>query len=911
MAQKRIGKIQISGLEAVPFRGGVDTVRERALVTSGGYSMMQNMRNRHPGLEKREGHMKHHITADSTNQVLSLYQFSKGKTTSAERHFFGQFGDNDILEATNAPPYNLAASAVFGTEVFSSTGTMLPCTWSHVDDVLLMSNGVDQHKAYAGTANYVKKFVLFRGSAAPPSIPSEGFDYTLEVSDGDTGTYADIGSLNTIAAYDCLYICTPIPANRLTWTLGNFNGTGAVGTLKYWKSDGTWADTSETDGTIATGCTMGASGSMTWAYPTDERPRYMYGISGYWYQWETATQLDSSVTVTGLTYGTDGAATGTRTSFVDIANVWDGVPQYAIEARFYDASESVYFTYSSDSVEIDSATASDKIYFNYPDQLEGIYIDVGETPNTTASTTINAMYCYNGTGFAAVTILQDETNGMANSGWVTWKRPTTEHPTQFQNAKYDSYWYYFTVDKTLSDDVLISIEAMPYFDINDLGKSRTSAVWKDRACYTFNRWPQYVYISAMNNPLYLNGDDFGILQAGDGRANDIVCMLPFYNELLVWQEEKGFEGGCLTLFQGLSPSTWGKLLLSSRIGTFNSKSAIVIDGVLTSTATDESLKTLAFFLSHYGVCCTDGKTVTIISDPIQNYFNPLKSECIRRGYDNENWIGYDSAYNVLLLGLVSGKAIMTSTATSTTASKLVDTAGAFTTRKSVTNYPISHTIRIGDTVYNTTDKTTALITALDSATTLSLDTDIMASGEGYEIYASTPNVFPVFDLTDKTWGFDKRGQGLSCMTEVEAASGEIPILQYGGGTSDGLVYRLNASSATATGHTAISDVATAIDGFVTVEISKGGLFLFLRELLIRCKAQSAGNITITPYRNGKEGTAFTLSMVAETSGDEFRRHRIGQKVQDSQISLKIQNATVAQSLYLLDMGLSLLVMESH
>jgi len=38
---------------------------------------------------------------------------------------------------------------------------------------------------------------------------------------------------------------------------------------------------------------------------------------------------------------------------------------------------------------------------------------------------------------------------------------------------------------------------------------------------------------------------------------------------------------------------------------------------------------------------TDGITVFRISHDIQNYFNPIKSECIRRGYDDEHWIGYD------------------------------------------------------------------------------------------------------------------------------------------------------------------------------------------------------------------------------------------------------------------------------
>ncbi len=62
-------------------------------------------------------------------------------------------------------------------------------------------------------------------------------------------------------------------------------------------------------------------------------------------------------------------------------------------------------------------------------------------------------------------------------------------------------------------------------------------------------------------------------------------------------------------------------------------------------------------------------------------------------------------------------------ATGTTANKLVDSAGAFTT-----------TVGVGFIVINTTDNTTAYVTAIDSDTTLSLSVDIMASAETYVIY---------------------------------------------------------------------------------------------------------------------------------------------------------------------------------
>jgi hypothetical protein len=65
--------------------------------------------------------------------------------------------------------------------------------------------------------------------------------------------------------------------------------------------------------------------------------------------------------------------------------------------------------------------------------------------------------------------------------------------------------------------------------------------------------------------------------------------------------------------------------------------------------------------------------------------------------------------------------VATGTATSTTANKIVDTGATFTSAV------------VGLTVYNTTDNTWTTVTALDSATALSLASDIMASGESYVI----------------------------------------------------------------------------------------------------------------------------------------------------------------------------------
>jgi len=67
--------------------------------------------------------------------------------------------------------------------------------------------------------------------------------------------------------------------------------------------------------------------------------------------------------------------------------------------------------------------------------------------------------------------------------------------------------------------------------------------------------------------------------------------------------------------------------------------------------------------------------------------------------------------------------LVSGTSTSTSASHLVDSGAGF----------IAAGVRVGDTVKNTTDTTYALVTVINSATDLTLDTDIFVSGEAYQV----------------------------------------------------------------------------------------------------------------------------------------------------------------------------------
>jgi hypothetical protein len=311
---------------------------------------------------------------------------------------------------------------------------------------------------------------------------------------------------------------------------------------------------------------------------------------------------------------------------------------------------------------------------------------------------------------------------------------------------------------------------MPYYDLQDYGKCYALEAFKQRGAYGFEKIPSYIAISGSSSPMVLNGDDFALQDVGDGRANKVICIKKFYNELLVWQEEKGKDGGCLTLIEGYSPATFQKRVLSTFLGTFSAKSAVVVEDV-PSVGPDEKVvrRTVAYFLSRYGVFMTDGKNIMMVSQAVQDYFDPKDSKCIRLGKEKEHWIDYDSTYQILRVGLVSGAS------------------------------------------------------------------------------ADVPNVFLVMDVKTGAWGYDSLTQEFSCHTEVEAASGQYPVLQIAGGVDDGFVYLTNSGT---------QDVTTSFNASVTLEYDGMGHDLFLDEIVVRV----SGSCTLTPTADSIEKDAITISV---------------------------------------------------
>lgn len=880
----------------IPFEGGANKAVERAVLN--GLSDKNNFRDKHPGFVSRKGQSRHHTTTSNAYEVYALFQ---QKDKAGNYNFFAQKSNGGVRKATDAPPSTTTGDFGSSPVLATITGAKV-ASISLLDSYLFYADGKRGHYVYPGTGQTIRSFHVYKGAAAIPVIPEIGEEYTNEVTDSDTGRVAVLSSLNTLAVYQCFYVCTEVPANSLTLTMVLLNTTASVLAGQYWKSDGTWASLSTgwSDGTSETGgLTLGKSGTISWTHPTDEIPHYQFGKTGYWYRFNVSVQLDSSVTVAQVVYTGDWNL---------LSNIWDGSPVPAIEAQVYRVNNLKYEKYGASAINYSDLFnhSGDYVHFSTYDNICGFYIDVGASPNIikatitgssdisfvdggtsddyitwqqarfqtegfeegqsivitgttnnnktvkaksvssnriyvetgtlTAETNQSATLTYDNTGgtfsldvwtgagwTAITTNLNDGTTCASKSGWITFPRPTTAQRTQFNGTPYFAYWFRFKFDKATSKKAIISISCMPFLKIADWGYGYCNGAWRGRPILAQDKYPQWIEIGTSGRIGCFNGLDYMPFEVGDdGRDNKVLAFANFFQDLMVFQEEKGIEGGCITLIQGYDTQTIEKSVISNSIGIVNSKSYAVVDGVPTPLNPKAANAKMVFFISRLGVHMTDGQSVVRISDPVGIYFDVTDTtNCIRKGYEEKHWLRYDSLNKCLLIGLCTGSS------------------------------------------------------------------------------APVANTWLVYDIQSGAWGTDIRGQALTCMVEIEAASGNLPVLQYAGG-SDGFIYRIN------NGLNDVGASTVAVNSYIVLEVDAGGNKIDVKTLQVRCKSQSAGNITPSLAFNGN--TSYTdetvRSMIASTANDSYRVNdfQINRKLTDH-LSIKLAHNTVNEEVYLLDMAL--------
>ncbi len=137
-------------------------------------------------------------------------------------------------------------------------------------------------------------------------------DYSSAAQDNNTSTDVVLSSLDTIANLDYIMVGSHLPFRGVVIDVDATNSVASVLTVKYRKSDNTWATTSATDGTISAATTMAVDGNVTWTMPTDWIPCKLTdtgtigaavphrGSMLYWTRWEVSVALDASTTLNSM-----------------------------------------------------------------------------------------------------------------------------------------------------------------------------------------------------------------------------------------------------------------------------------------------------------------------------------------------------------------------------------------------------------------------------------------------------------------------------------------------------------------------------------------------------------------------------------------------------------------------------------
>ena len=629
-----------NGMKWQPAAGGVNTEWDKPQLGIGDYSNAENVRSKGPGFKLRPGLLRHHTT--SLGYVLSMFSHKNGE------YFFAQLDDGDVYEASSLPP--TAAAGTFGGDPtldedalnINGTGDIRPGSWSVIRDNVLFSQGKMQHTIRPADDAKPLLVVFVKSTTAHRIIDEETADITDDVTDPGSTKVSDTLTF-TVADEDSLYICTEFKGESFEFDLETIPGGTKTLEFSYFNGDG-W--TVQSGGDYVDGTLDWAQDGTIYA-PIDERstteyPTVMFGQSGYWYRFELgSTVAEPTISFNSISY---------TSTFQLLENVMSPLPDPAVEVQVEtDAGE--YETYAGAGVTVSALTAGNFIYFSTTDPVWAIYAEVGSTPNTTATTAIDDLDVWDGENWTTVGTPEDLSNGLANTGYISWDRTAvTPRKRAFEGSQYRAYWYRISFTQTLSDPILLAISTLFYYDIATFGQvGEVSTAWRQRGCWTFSKFPRDIYVSQKDRPNVLNGDDYGILIPGDGRYHRVTAMLSFYNELMAFQAEEGKDGGCITLFEGYSPETWGKLLLSTRLGTFSQASVCIIDGNTSVTKTTDVTQTQVGFISKYGIYITDGQQIRDISEPIRNYFDPENDEYIDVG--GHHWMEYDRQGNGIRVGL--------------------------------------------------------------------------------------------------------------------------------------------------------------------------------------------------------------------------------------------------------------------
>jgi len=373
--------------------------------------------------------------------------------------------------------------------------------------------------------------------------------------------------------------------------------------------------------------TLAQDGTISWTRSTSDDLYSYRGIQGFAYKLSWSGALSGIVELVSA----ECIQAATR-----MTNKWNGEISWVSGCRYYKAAAPEYqeclgqITNEAVStyIDISEGPIGNFLYFKTPEPATMFMLGIVTDYGNTADAQVDQIEYWNGSSWIVIsTNIEDTTlddagdSSFSQTGKISFDGAVaTPERMTFQGDPLPGYWYRISWDAALSTDV--RIYAVGYGSYPDsLPAYKGCVEFKNRLLVWGDpEFPNRLRYSARGNPFCFTGPDSGYTDAF-GSLDEILCAVKFYNELIV------FKKRAVWLLEGESPGTFGMLKITDKVGLASPKSVQVAEVGFPSAHRDEPM-TIAIWQDVDGVYTFDGRKTKKESYPVDNYFNPEKTEVI-------------------------------------------------------------------------------------------------------------------------------------------------------------------------------------------------------------------------------------------------------------------------------------------
>ncbi|HSW64874.1 MAG TPA: LamG-like jellyroll fold domain-containing protein [Dissulfurispiraceae bacterium] len=541
-----------------------------------------------------------------------------------------------------------------GTDALSKSVTWFPVasTWNHLAvsrssaDLRFFVNGTQQGATQSLTG------ITFNNSTTT-LVSGAGFNGwidELRLSKGIarwTSSFAVATEpYGTGSPYWLVGFTRPIQGVKLY--VVNPNTTTSTLAVSEWNGV-SWTALSPTDNTSVGGISLAQTGTVTWPSTVGtSSQKYISGLPIYWYQFYLSAGAATVYYVT------------VDAPIQSVKNIWDGRYSYVANCLKWNAVNYIDYTDAVNDettltyLDVSSLSTTHNFVAGFSEPMQGVLLRMVAGKENTASATTMTVSAWDGSVWAALSGVFDDTKtsttSLSQTGVVSWQSPGAglEYERAIGNSA-PIYYYQFKFAAALSANTQIA-EIRGIAAPAPVGAYKFSETFQNRL-FLFNEAAgeknKAIY-SVENAPDVFNGPGSGSLYFGDN--TEIMAAASVYNVFGNSPYDQMIVGKKSEIYRlaGDSPETWNSKRISGNIGVVAPLSMVACE---VAGGEDDTRSNVVIWQGDKGFYMTDGALVVPISDDIKCYFDPNDSRYIPTARRSKTVAWYDPllrAYKALI-----------------------------------------------------------------------------------------------------------------------------------------------------------------------------------------------------------------------------------------------------------------------